>query len=333
MSRKNLLAHATSPDPVPPPVAVPEAASPARVGAIGKLGSILRDMTVETDRATQFERASARGQVVVEINPEIIDPAPIRDRLSDPTIDDTEQLRQSITESGQRVPVLLRPSVSRPGRYTTVFGHRRIAVARQLGRHVSAIVAAIGEEDALIAQAQENNDRQDTSYIERCLYAHRLLAHGLKSVAIARALSLPKSTVSEFTSIVDDISEPLILAIGRAPEIGRRRWLALAAKIRPNASRYLSLVADPAFAALPSTQRFTRLLDALASLEQVPSKPANKSLTDGLGTYAMLRRTSRGVLNVTIPPIAEPARPDGLSFADWIETRLQALRQDYRAGK
>ena len=334
MSRKNLLNHTLASgggDRAPAP-GFPSAPASRPIAAVGKLGSLLREMNTEAGQVADLQRMLASAKHVVDLDPDLIDPSPVRDRLDDPDSTDIDSLRESILRDGQRVPVLVRPKSDDPERYVTVYGHRRIAIAKAAKIVVRAVVADMPEEDALVAQGQENNERKNTSFVERCLYARRLNERGMAIIRIAAALAVPVSTVSESVKVAERIPEDLIVAVGPAPGVGRRRWLALIPHIPRDRTVWDSLVVKPDFQALSSDERFEAVFAALAKPPTGdPQASRAASLSDGAGVYVTIKKTAKAAM-LTISRDAAP-RPDGVSFADWIESRLASLREDYLQGR
>ncbi len=79
------------------------------------------------------------GETIVDLDPNLVDPSSIRDRIDD----DEEEFAlflESIREKGQHQPVLVRPRPDVPGRYVIVFGRRRVRAAKELGQPVRAII-------------------------------------------------------------------------------------------------------------------------------------------------------------------------------------------------
>ncbi|TGS08271.1 plasmid partitioning protein RepB, partial [Mesorhizobium sp. M4B.F.Ca.ET.190.01.1.1] len=76
-----------------------------------------------------FEELSKSS--VVDLDPGLVDSSFVSDRIDDAD-DEFLELLAAIRERGQDSPVLVRPHPSAPGRYQTVFGHRRVKVARHL---------------------------------------------------------------------------------------------------------------------------------------------------------------------------------------------------------
>ena len=333
MSRKNIFAS-TPPDSIPSVALTPP--PPRRgqdapvVGAIGRLLSLVDE---RSDQAEEIHRQLATGEHVVSIAPDLIDPSPIRDRIEDPNAPEEIQFREEIAGDGQKIPVLLRPHPDIPGRFLTVYGHRRIAALRAIGKAVLAIVKDLSYQEALVEQGRENNARRDTSFIERALYAKRLRQAGLTDQLIATSLSVTRSLVTTTITIADNVPEDLIVSIGPAPAIGRPRWEALAKAHTKDPKAWRVVADEPAFAALTSNDRFQTMLTRLLALSQSPQPTARTTrLTDEDGSYATLRRSSKGDLAITIATAAT-TRPDNLTFADWIETRVASLRDDWKAGR
>src|SRR4030095_15079355 len=76
-------------------------------------------------------------------------------------------LVESIQESGQKLPVKVRPNGS-PGEYELIWGHRRLEALKRLGAHqIDAIVEECDDVEALRQAIIENFVRDDGSEIEK----------------------------------------------------------------------------------------------------------------------------------------------------------------------
>lgn len=337
MSRKNLFKLGDKPE--------TKDGEPARVHApivqhspaLNKFSSVLQDAAEGSRRAERLQKELDdlnKNGFVQEIDSTLIDPSPIRDRLDDPGSEENESLRSSIAESGQRVPALLRPNPTAPGRYLTVFGHRRVEAVKSLGRPLRAVVTDIGEDDALIAQGQENNERKNTSFIERCLFARRLKDRGLKGEQLIAAISGGKANVYKMIEIAEKVPEDIIVAIGPAPSIGRPRWLALTEIVPSKLNAFRKKISDPEFLKLPSDERFQAIFNLASTDSKKPSADDFSPLKDRNGAdYALVRRSPAGDLTLKLPKDDGSARADGRSFGEWFESRLVALRDDWLEGR
>ena len=109
------------------------------------------------------------GEVVVELDPRLLDVSLVADRLSEED-EEYQELKQAIQESGQSTPILVRP-IPNSQRYMVVFGHRRRRVAEELGIPVKAVIKKLDDITSAIAQGQENSARSNLSFIERAYFA------------------------------------------------------------------------------------------------------------------------------------------------------------------
>ena len=196
----------------------------ARRVAAGAVRS-MKETFSDIERENEVLRARiAGGEHVIEIDPGLIDPSPFADRFNQEDDPSFEALKQSIAERGQEIPILLRAHSAAPGRYQTAFGHRRVRAARVLGRPVKAIVRALSDDELIIAQGVENSAREDLSFIERAVFALRLETAGRNRAVIQQALAIDRAEASKLISVAKAVPNDLILAIGKAPKIGRGRW-------------------------------------------------------------------------------------------------------------
>ncbi len=219
--------------------------------------------TMAADLRDAKEKLEA-GDVIVEIDTDLIDPSFITDRIGDDN--EMDAFIASIRDQGQRTPILLRPHPESAGRYQIAFGHRRYRAVKKLGRPVRAMVKQLTDEELVVAQGQENQDRLDLSYIERALFAARLEARRFQRDVICLALSVDKTEVSRMISIATALPGELIEAIGPAQKTGRRKWMDLAKALEqiswpPEKEKLLKVCKSGG--AADSDQRFDLALTAL----------------------------------------------------------------------
>jgi len=199
----------------------------ARVSA-GAVRS-LRESFSDVERENQELRQKlAEASVIIEIDPSAIDPSPVSDRFRDDDNSAYETLKQSISQSGQEVPILVREHPLVPGRYQCAYGHRRIRAANELGKKVKAIVRTLTDEALVVAQGLENAPRQDLTFIERAIFAMHIEDAGHKRAIVQDALAIDRAEASKLIAVARAIPSEIIDAIGRAPKIGRGRWQSLA---------------------------------------------------------------------------------------------------------
>lgn len=195
-------------------------------GALGSVAKSLGSLAETASKADELEKALKSGTVIVEIDPQLIDDAFVRDRLE--TKDDGyEELKAAIEESGQLSPILVRPHPSITGRYQIAFGHRRVMICRELHRTVKAAVKDMTDHELVVALGQENSMRTDLSFLERALFAQNLEANGYDRTTVMSALGVDKTLLSRMLTIVESIPHNIVDYVGRSPSIGRTRWQAL----------------------------------------------------------------------------------------------------------
>jgi ParB family chromosome partitioning protein len=271
---KAMMAPITAP---PAPSEERSARAPVTSGSLKAMGLSLKGLSDDADEAQALRAQLASGAQVVELDPKLVDPSFIRDRLDDVEGADFASFKAGLLEVGQQVPILVRPRTDAPGRYQAAYGHRRVAALRSLGRPVKAIVRELSDEELIVAQGKENIDRKDLSFIERALFAARLEDRGFTRAALMSALSVQKGNLSTIISLARDLPEDLIVAVGAAPKIGRPRWEQLASLAKQGDGKWREIVSDPAFPTLPSDARFERVLKALVRQPKRPIAHVVKS--------------------------------------------------------
>jgi ParB family transcriptional regulator, chromosome partitioning protein len=263
VSNFNELASAERSDPVHAP----------RVSA-GVIGATQRTLTeIREERDRLAEQVALGGYL--ELDPRLVDPSPFPDRLPDDDTKDFERFRLSIEEEGQKVPVQVRRHPTEPGRYQLVYGHRRWRAALELNRSIRAFVANMNDYDMVLAQGLENSARQDLTWIEKATFAARMEGIGVRAREIRAALQVDDAELARFRSVLAALGDEMPLLIGRAPKVGRPRWLALAALVEktpdvPHQLRKTLAVARD----LTSNERFSLCLKALAEIRSQQIVPA-----------------------------------------------------------
>lgn len=274
---------------------VPRAAS----GAIKAMGLSLGSITREAEEARALREALHQGERVVELDPELIDASFVGDRLTDGETDDPEflALADSIRDSGQQSPILVRPHPQKQGRYQTAYGHRRLNAVRSLGIKVKAIVRPLTDDELVLAQGKENAERRNLSFIERAMFASALADRGFDRKVIGEALAVQKSELSRLLQVAEGVPPAIARAIGPAPKVGRERWMAFGALLEDMTT--VELVQEECrsrrFLEAESDQRFQIVFTRL-SRKPKPDAAATKpeTLVDAGGrAFAKLKRDGK----------------------------------------
>jgi ParB family chromosome partitioning protein len=301
------------------------------VAARGPAGPV-RSMALTLGRMEEETRAMQEallsGERIVELDPDLVDMSFIRDRLTDAPLDMQDELVRSIGENGQEVPILVRNHPTAEGRYQIAYGHRRLQAVKLLGRKVLAIIRKLDDTDVVIAQGIENSARRNLSYIERAIFALNLENRGFERTVIMKALSTDKTELSKLLSVAKAVPADIVKAIGDAPGIGRRKWLALAQIMSTAAAAKLQkLIATEGFMKLESDQRF----EAVAS--ELIRKPTKQETTEYEWKPKIggpIRGTIKASANSFTLALKTAGAPD---FGDFISRRLDELYQAYRTDK
>ncbi|MBV1703655.1 MAG: plasmid partitioning protein RepB [Hyphomicrobiales bacterium] len=288
----------------------------------------MKDTFSGVERENEALRAQLEsGERVQEIDPGSIDPSPYADRIQDGDEAAFLALKASIEERGQEVPVLLRPHPTMSGRYQTAYGHRRIRVARELGRPIRAVVRPLDEDGLVIAQGVENSAREDLTFIERALFALRLENSGRARALVQQALTVDKAEASKLLAVARAVPDDVVRAIGKAPKAGRGRWQELGAACADASAvrrgRAAAIVAG--FASLTSDERFARVLAAM-KVRAAPSTDGLWEIKNSAGeSLADIRASGREVRVRLVMP------EEGSAFASFLKERLPALFDEFRA--
>lgn len=264
--------------------------------AAGIIGTTQRTLTqIREERDALLEQA-ATSRHVVDIDPELIDASPFRDRLPDDDSDNFESFKRSIAEEGQKVPITVRQHPDSADRFQVVYGHRRLRALKELKVSVSAVVAQYSDRDLAIAQGIENANRQDLTWIERALFADEMQSAGVKPKDIKAALSIDDAELSKLRSVTKAVPRVLIELIGRAPIVGRPRWLELSKLLRDRGDVSLieKTLSDDKVCQLSSDERFLTALSVLKPRAELREAKAVQSTFD-LGDVGSMKVSSKAI--------------------------------------
>ncbi|MGO7042163.1 plasmid partitioning protein RepB [Rhizobium acaciae] len=271
------------------------------------------------------------GEVIVDLDPQLIDVSFVSDRLSDDG-EEFQELLEAIKASGQTTPILVRPSSTDAKRYMVVFGHRRLRVAREVGVPVKAIVKQLDDTTSAIVQGQENAARSNLSFIERAYFAQNLIDSGMTKETVRSSLAIDEAMLSKMLSVIESVPTPVIRALGASKKIGRDRWLSLRQLVIAPALSKVAVehTSTEDFEKLPEGERFDELHDYLKryKTKSAAKKPKAETATkdwvssDRSLNFAMTAKAKK----VAIELSSVEAKP----FSEWLSSRLDRLYEEYR---
>jgi ParB family transcriptional regulator, chromosome partitioning protein len=311
----NLMARRNIFQPPPPPAAastdMAEAGKPRfpNTGAMSGVKSTLKDLS---------------SNAIRELDAALIEDDGPSDRLAF-TDADVAQLAESIRAHGQQVPIMVRPVPGQANHYRIVYGRRRLHALRLLGIPAKALVRSLTDEQAILAQGQENAQRLDPSFIEKALFTAELVEAGYDAAIILDALAIDKPMLSRMAKVARSLPEAVIQTIGSAHGIGRRRWEALADAARDNQIDLVSMMQGLALEGLSSDQRFALISDAASNQKPVERPPALPITAEDGTQLAEVSETARAV-TLKVSKTSAPA------FARWLHDNAEAeLTRLYQA--
>lgn len=304
MARRNLF------QPPPPPESSEDMTTSdvkprfPNTGAMSGVKSTLKDLS---------------SNAIREISVDLIEEDGPKDRLSFSDAD-VASLATSIKEHGQQVPIMVRPLAEKPGRYKIVYGRRRLRALQSIGMSARALVRTLSDEEAILAQGQENSHRLDPSFIEKALFAAQLSDDGYDQPVILDALAIDKPMLSRMTKVARTIPETVIQLIGSAHGVGRRRWEELADKIKDNKTDLVRVASDLGIDKITaSDDRFARICDAISSNSKSgkPTKPAAHMVVSSDGKTLAEVKDSPRALTLKMSKIDTP------EFVQWMRDNAE----------
>jgi ParB family chromosome partitioning protein len=287
-----------------------------------------RSMMQSLDEMAENSMRMLEGDTIVSLDPSLLDGSFVADRI-DESPEDFQALLEAIRAAGQSSPILVRPHPDEPGRYMIVYGHRRARAARELGIAVRAVVKPIEDIAHVIAQGQENTARASLTFIEKALFARKLLNSGMTKETAKMALTVDDTLLSRMLAVVEVVPEPVLDAVGSAKGVGRDRWEAAKKLLLAPARTELALeiVRSEDFQHLGSDARFSTLLDQLKK-GKTPKQPAAKAV-DRNWTIANHTVTASSKLSGKSFTLALKSK-DAAQFGGYLSERLERLYEEFR---
>lgn len=227
------------------------------------------------------------------------------------------ELAESIAETGQQVPVLLRPSAKEDGKFEVIYGRRRILACVRLGIAVKALIRTLDDRAALMAKGLENASRTDLSFYERARFARAILEQGYDRAEVCQALAVSKNTLSQLERVARLVPDAVGALIGPAPSAGRPKWMTLGAAFEKGklseaaVHSVIERLGDDA----TSDDRLEEVLAEVAKRAARPPEQTGRQPAPGVTV-----KSKGKTLTVSV-------QRDGKTkaFADWLDSHLDDL--------
>lgn len=271
--------------------------------------------------AHRFGQARS-GETIVSLDTDLIDPSFVSDRL-EVTDAEISELAALIKAQGQLVPILVRNSVTDDSRYQIAFGHRRWRAAKLLGIKIKAIVRDLSDEELIVAQGQENNARSDLSFIEKARFVTALEDRGFSRPVITASTGIHLTDLSTMMAIARGLPATVVEAIGKAPTIGRPRWLQLQKALADQAAltRVNELIRTEPYLQLQTDARFAA---ALKEAEQRAPTKTSEDWVDPKGRRLVVIDRAAKKSSVHFDTAADSG------FAEYVVEKLNDLYAAYK---
>ncbi len=289
-----------------------------------------KSMMQSLDELAETSIRMLEGETVVALDPKLLDGSLFADRIGDDQ-DDYVQLREAIRQSGQSTPILVRPHPDADGRYMIVFGHRRARAARELQIPVRAVIKPLEDIAHVIAQGQENTARSDLTFIEKSLFARKLVASGMSKDVVKVALTIDDTLLSRMLSIAEAIPDSVLEAVGAAKGVGRDRWeeLKKLVQLPVNAERALDVIRSEAFLSAAEPERFNIILAELKNTRKPKKQTASPSVRKfDVAAKAVSVTTKSSGKTFTLALTSKDASKFGAYLSDQLEALYQTFQRD-----
>ena len=287
-----------------------------------------RSMMQSLDEMAENSMRMLEGDTIVSLDPHSLDGSFVADRI-DESPEDFHALLEAIRTAGQSSPILVRPHPDEPGRYMIVYGHRRAKAARELGIPVRAVIKPIEDIAHVIAQGQENTARASLTFIEKALFARKLLNSGMTKETAKTALTIDDTLLSRMLAVVDVVPEPVLDAVGSAKGVGRDRWEELKKLLLVPAKSELALeiAHSQEFQQLGSDVRFGVLLEQLKKGRR-PKAAASKISARNwtIANQAVSASASQSGKSFTLALKSN----DAARFGNYLSDRLERLYEEFQ---
>lgn len=295
----------------------------ARRGASKSMMLTLDEMAENTMRVLD-------GEVIVQLDPTLLDPSPFRDRIGE-NEEAFQALLSAISEVGQSSPILVHPHPEVEGRFVIVYGHRRVKVARVLGTTVRAVIKSLSDiKLRVISQGQENTARDDLTFIEKARFAKDLLDSGaLTKEEVKKALTIDDTLLSRMLAVAEHIPTSVLDALGAAKGVGRDRWEELKKLLLPpaKAAHAVELAEGGELEQVPQEERFAALMDSLSKArarKQTPNRPSQRNWSLAENTVKVTTKDAGRSFTLAVKS------KDASGFGAYLSENLERLYEEFQ---
>jgi ParB family chromosome partitioning protein len=291
-------------------------------------------MMISIDEMAENAKKLIAGETVISLDPNLLDSSFVSDRIEE-SDEDYVRLRNAMKERGQSSPILVRPHPIVEGRYMIVFGHRRARAAKELSIPVRAVVKHLEDIAHVIIQGQENSARANLSFIEKALFAKKLLEMGHSKDTIKSALTIDDTLLSRMLSVADTVPKFIIEAIGAAKTIGRDRWEELKKLTAHPANTELAkqVVQLDEFLSKDAAARFTFLLTRLKVTRNTARKTNQQRKVEAVSWAPEDNTVAATYRNTGKTFVLSLKSRNAGEFGQFISSNLESLYREFKEAR
>lgn len=225
-------------------------------------------------------REKTKTEVLIEISPTHCKPWDFSDR-DEAELGNIEELANSIQKAGQQEPILVRPiknahvTADPSIQYEIIFGNRRWRACKLIGKNLLAIVRDLTDQEASLAQKEENENRQDISDYSRAIHYKRLIDAKVfeNENQLAVKLNIHRGRINDLMAYTR-IPKALLEAIPNIHLLSQRMAIKLASLTKNSQNiEDLILLAPKIGSGKITSKNIDKILEELkGSLDDAPKK-------------------------------------------------------------
>lgn len=252
-------------------------------------------------RRTWFETPS-EDSVVLMATDEIINWS-FHDR-PETELGNLDALAKDFLSVGQQQPCIVRPTpIGSKQKYELIIGERRWRAAKKAGVALKVIIKEMSDSDAALAQAAENDNRQDLSDYAKGTYYHKLIESGILTQSeIVEKLNKSRQYVSALLSF-SKIPEEILQAIGDLSKVSARTAETIK-RLAAKGDQYIEIILSKS-ARIRSgklgANKLAELVEASINEDKRSKKEAEKIIIDGWHVASLRPRDNNDLPSVHFP--------------------------------
>ncbi|MES0883861.1 plasmid partitioning protein RepB [Roseibium sp. SCP14] len=280
-----------------------------------------------------------REDSIVSLDPSKIDPSPYSDRFEtdEEAAAALDELKLSIGNEGQKIPILVRPHPVEKDRYQLAYGHRRLLAIQSLmadaakpeSVKVKAHVRKLTDAELIKEQSLENGVRENLTFAEMALWAVQLREAGLKQREMQPLLGQGQAVISLMLKVADGVPSDIIRAIGRAKNVGRPAWMEFAKLFDDPKSeeRIRRILENDNFRRAPAQEKLAIATTAARG------RAARPPVVDATSAEIMSNGTIVAKVKKTASATTFSIPKSETEFAAWLSENLSDFHDDFLNGR